>query len=183
MKKKRSDNKNKKILVRCLIGAGVVVLLAALLFFIPRKNAWFSLDCFRARAAVSSYLKDIKAENFVEASKSVYFTSEDGTPLPSDDANRQAWISRITELRRGISQNYLLDYSKLSVVKVKGEMKVKVVLDITAQGGVDKVSDAEAVFFLVKDGGDWKISSVSEYEYKKKSQYERALSGILPSEE
>lgn len=181
--KKDRNAKKKKILIGCLACAGAVILLAALLFFIPRRNARFSWDCFRARAAVSSYLKNVKAGNFAEAAELVSFTSVDGRELPSDEENRQRWISRIQDLRQGIKQNYLLDYSDLSVVKVDGEMQVSVTLNVSIQGGGDKLSSGTTSVFIKKVDGDWRIVSVSEYEYEKKSQYERALSGILPAEE
>lgn len=162
---------------------GLALTVTAVVFFIPRDNTSFSLECFRLRSAVSGFLKDVENERYDDAFETVYCTSaEDGRVLEATDACREAWTERVSALRNGTDGTYLKDFSDLSVRKENGEFIVTVTLSVIRQGYNDPFYADGSTFTVVYQDG-WKISSLSGYETELQTDLEKALSGRFTSDE
>ncbi len=160
----------------------LALIVAAVIFFIPRDNTSFSFECFRLRLVVSDFLKDVKCQRLDDAFDRIYCTSpEDGTPIEGNENCRQVWIDRVSALR--IEDNtYLENYSDLKVRKSNGEFVVTVKLSVLRQGYNDLFYANENVLRVVYDKG-WKIASLSEYDLSLQTDLEKALSGSFTPEE
>lgn len=167
-----------------IIGAAalltVALLVTGVVFFIPRDNTSFSSECFSVRMAVSGFLKDIAAERYDRAFESLYCTDADGNPVDSSSALRQAWIERISDLKKE-DNTYLLRYSDLSVRKQDGKMIVTVKLSVLRDGYADAFYNHGNVITVVYSDG-WRISSVSDEIPSLQTEFERAVSGVFHTE-
>lgn len=187
--KKKTDalsEKKAKNLKRLLaLGGGLLALaflVTVVIFFIPRDNTSFSFECWKLRWSVSSFLDDVADGDFEDAAESVYFLSEEGNPLDSTEDLRKVWAKRLSDLRSGVRNNYLTDFSDLSVRKENGVMTVTVLLHIDLQGMEDKFYDGLPHTLTVVETEDgWKISGITDE--KVKTDFEKAISGVISASE
>ena len=167
---------------RVLLWGSAALLLVLLIFFlIPKNNGSFSLECLRARIAVSRFLKAVRQGDAERAFRYVDCVSENGEPL-DPDLCRAAWIARVTDLREGTAQTYLDDYSDLRVTKKDGVMTVTVRFSVRRQGFEDKFYAAGSTLTVTQRDG-WKIRAVSSEPTATQTDWERALSGVFTPEE
>lgn len=160
----------------------VFLLTLTVIFFIPRDNTSFSLECFRLRLALSDFFKDVEKERLDDAFDRVYCVSaEDGSLIPVSVACRKAWIDRVSSLRKN-DNTYLKDYSDLSVRKENGQFIVSVTLSVIRQGYNDPFYAQGNDISVVYDDG-WKIVSLSSYDPSLQTDLEKALSGRFTSSE
>ena len=187
--KKRSGTRSEKhvqLQKRLLLLGGGILLLAflvtAVIFFIPRDNTSFSYECWKLRWSVSSFLDDVADGDFADASESVYFLSEEGSPLVFSEDLCKIWAKRMADLRTGVRNNYLTDFSDLSVRKENGVMTVTVLLHIDLQGMEDKFYDGLPHTLTVVETEDgWKVSGITDEEVK--TDFEKAISGVITASE
>lgn len=173
----------KRILIAVLSLVVLAFVVTAVIFFIPRDDTSFSFECFRAKAAVSGFLKDLENERYDDAFDAVYcFSAENSSPVESTDACRNAWTGRVVALRTGTDATYLSDFSDLKVRKVNGEMQISVLLSVQRQGYNDPFYSNGSVITVVYDG-EWKIASVSAESVELQTPFEQAVSGRLTESE
>jgi len=181
--KKQTHRRYRKTLVAVAGSLLILVfLITAVVFFIPRDNTSFSYECWKLRFRVASFFGDVIDGDFSDAAEDVYFVSaEDGGVLAADDAVRTAWVSRMEALRTGIQNNFLADYSDLTVRKENGKMIVTVLLSVERQGYPDKFYRGHHTLSVVETEDGWKIAGITEEPIK--TDFEKAISGVISASE
>lgn len=167
----------KPILIAVAALLAVILAVVAVIFFIPRDNTSFSFECFRLRAEVADFLKDVEKGRYDDAFDRIACRDAGGRPVESTDELRKAWTDRVAALKDG-DNTYLKDHSALKVRKENGEFTVTVTLSAMRQGYNDPFYAKGTTLTVVNEDG-WKIVSVSEYEPALQTPLEQALSGYF----
>lgn len=160
----------------------LAVVITGIVFFVPRDNTSFSYECFRLRLAVSGFLGNLIDGDHASAAEAVQFrAAESGEVLESTEALRSLWARRVEDLRKGVRNHHLADYSELSVRKEQGAMIVTVLLDVQLQGQADTFSKDPYTLTVVETEDGWKIATLTENSVL--TDFERAVSGLISAEE
>ncbi len=167
----------KPILIAVAALVAVVLAVVAVIFFIPRDDTSFSFECFRLRAQVADFLRDVENERYDDAFSRIACRDAGGRPVESSAELQKIWTDRVSALRTG-DNTYLNDHSSLKVRKENGEFTVTVTLSVLRQGYNDPFYSKGTTLTVVDEDG-WKIVSVSEYEPALQTPLEKALSGYF----
>lgn len=167
----------KPILIAVAALLVIVLAVTAVIFFIPRDNTSFSFECFRLRAEVADFLKDVEKERYDDAFARIACRDAGGRPVEASGDLQKIWVDRVSALRTA-DNTYLKDHSSLKVRKENGEFTVTVTLTVLRQGYNDPFYAKGTTLTVVNEDG-WKIVSVSEYEPALQTPLEKALSGYF----
>ncbi len=168
--------KKKKTIIVCIL---IAILVLAAIILIPKQTVKNCYETLKARADITSYFKAIIKEDYSKAVKYVsFFDSDDNTHIDANEALTNAWINRISTLKK--NNIYVEEIISLDIKIIDEVITAQISLYINDVGYSDKVDymldlniNNNAGLFDIK----YQVSDVTDEEFR--LEIEDALSGIV----
>jgi hypothetical protein len=160
-----------KLLAR--IGIGIFIVIMGVIF-IPNMVLRFSVE-----QAVTGLLDNVIDSNYEEAFEHVFYfdRATDLKPTITFEEAKEQWITRVKNLKdQGV---YIKDYRNLKVWEDDGATKGTVSLVIIKNG--EKITRESVHLWFSKQNGDWKVGSFEHLSNDVHEEWEKALSGKVPT--
>ena len=152
-----------------LIAVAAVVLMVAVVFFVPKNNCAFDFVSFRAKLTAEKYLDALCQQDYAKASRYVCFY--DATPEQVADGDyTQQWTERAEQLGENRYRFYMAAYDDLNVVVRDGKLYGSANISVIA-GGRSMSYETQLLFI------DGKIADLNSEQVK--TEFEAALSGNI----